>query len=90
MPHWKRKRTLQVQRALRISMAVQERLDTLSYVIFFMQDLIQNGILQITKISRETDPSDVFTTFLQADMLRIHIQRVGIVAVAFNQIVSIK
>ena len=71
-------------------MAVHERLDTLSYVIFCMQDLIQNGILQITKISRETDPSDVFTTCLQADMLRIHIQHVGIVAVAFNQIVSIK
>ena len=55
-----------------------------------MQDLVHSGILNITKIVGETSPSDVFTKLPQADTLKRHLQRSGIVAAVFNQIFSIK
>ena len=46
----------------------------------FMQDLVQSGILNITQIPGESNPSDMLTKFPTSDMLQRHLQRVGIVA----------
>ena len=51
-----------------------------------MEARVQSGNLTITKTAEPTNPSDVFTQFPQADMLKRHIQRIGMVASVFNHI----
>ena len=45
-----------------------------------MQDLVRTGILKITKIHGEANPADVFTKFIKLEVLRRHLQRIGLVS----------
>ena len=56
----------------------------------FMQDLVQSGIPKITKISGDANPLNIWTNFPQVDLLRRHLQRIGIVASTACQIFTIK
>ena len=53
-----------------------------------MQDLVQSGIPKITKISGDANPLNIWTNFPQVDLLRRHLQRIGIVASTACQILS--
>ena len=55
-----------------------------------MQEIVQSVILKSIQIVGETNPSDVFTKCPQADMLKIHLQRIRIVASVFNQVFSMR
>ena len=44
----------------------------------YMQDLVHLGILRLKKIAGDMNPSDVLTKFVKLDVLRSHIQALGL------------
>ena len=56
----------------------------------FTQGHVHNGYSNITKTSGDANPSDVFTTYPQRDMLRRHLQHVGSVALTSCHIFAVK
>ena len=85
MSHWRFRRTLQAPSALQTQYGTARKTRHVLFRYLFMQDLVQNGLLKITKTSRDANPSDVFTKFPQLDMLKRHIPRIGIVAETASQ-----